>query len=150
MTQDPNHQLEKCIILKVKIYNTESFNLSQVLTNIIRHINNSIIYSYNSSEFESYMIYQRTLKNHLFFSILIKFLIMEYKHLTLETKRKAENLAFSFFIVNSKIEMEMLVYLIGYYKTLFSAEVFCFLQIYNSSREKKMDRLTHIHAHCSE
>ena len=73
LTQVPNHWLEKSVILKAKIYNTESFNLSQVLKYHETYINNSIVYSFNSSEFKSYMIYQSTC--HFFSVFLYKFLI---------------------------------------------------------------------------
>lgn len=43
-----------------KIYNTESFNLSQVLKYHKTYINNSIIYSFNSSELKSYVICKST------------------------------------------------------------------------------------------
>lgn len=49
-----------------KICKIESFNLSQVLKYHKTHINNSIVYSFDSSEFKSYMIYQRTEQTAIF------------------------------------------------------------------------------------
>ena len=150
LTQVPNHWLEKSIILKAKIYNTESFNLSQVLKYHKTYINNSIIYSFNSSEFKSYMIYQSTKQTVIFFSILIKIFDVCYNGLQTGDFRNWEksrsfSLLFLLIVTNSKEELEMLVYMIGCYKIFFRVEAFV---SFLSNREKEnmyLGACTHTH-----